>query len=425
MEYQHKLLLVSAVLVAVALYVAFTMPPAVLPADSTEAEMLLMKGASFGKNLDNYTYAYNEVSDGFKTSYVLMAASSSRYFEVTTPLSTKRIFIGGNDTVFCIRYPANESCVSVANNTDMQNYIAFVQSKFFNNTNILNAETAMQTLVDKGYLHAEPELANKTVGNAPCSQVSYSIDYTNATVQDAAIYGISADSPKVYNLTRCIDAANGLAYETTLRYDEGNLTHEKVATVTSFREGAPSFPLAPEPGGNAIGTFRNEREQQVKLATCHTSKRGEERDKCVADIALNLKRKDICELAGERRDRCLVSIVPLTKDTTICAAVASAYYKDDCFIELAGAYKNETYCTPVQNASKVAFCQEAAAPFVQQNDTNDSGDDGIPDEPAENQSAGNSSSGTDGINPLGLLYYVEQYDQNATGNSSVPDNSAN
>ncbi|MCI0504451.1 hypothetical protein L0Y65_07150 [Candidatus Micrarchaeota archaeon] len=414
MEYQHKLLLVSAILVAVALYVVFTMPAATPPANSTEAEMLLMKGAGFGKNLDNYTYAYNEVSDGYKTAYLLMAAGGERYIEITNPLSIKRIYMGANDTVFCIRYPVNESCVSVQNNSEMQNYIAFSQSKFFNNTNILKAESSMEELIGKGYLHAEAEISDKSVGGADCSEVTYVIDYSNATVSDAALFGIGAQSPKVYDLTRCIEPGKGLAYETTLRYEEGNLTHEKVTTVALFREGAPSIPPLPELGGNAMGAFRNEREQQVKLATCHTGMRGDERDKCVADAALNLKRRDLCDLAGGRRDRCLVALVPLTKDTAICAAIASMYYKDDCFIELAGAYKNASYCSQLQNSSKLAFCEEAAAPRAQQ----DGGSSDAPDGneaggSATNQSASTTGSETDEVDIQGLLEYVEKYNESA------------
>jgi hypothetical protein len=422
MEYQHKLILVSAVLVVIALYLVFTMPAPPAGADNSQAEALLLKSAGFGKGLLNYTYAYSDVSDGYKTTYALIAAGETRYIEITNPLSTKKVYLLANDTIFCIKYPINESCVSVQNNSEMQNYIAFVESKFFNDSNILKAESSMDALVSRGYLHAEAGITDKTVGNAACSQVAYTIDYSNATVQDAALFGIGAQSPKVYNLTRCIDNSSGLAYETMLAYTDNSIRHSKSMVVSAFREGAPSMPQPPESSGDAIGVFRKEREQQVALATCHTDKQGEEREKCVADIALNLKRKDICELAGARRDRCLISIVPLTKDQTICTAVTAASYKDDCFIELAGAYKNSSYCANVLDASKLAACQEAAAPRVAQNETDDTGGESAPiDAPAGNESAGNATSKNDEVDALGLLNYIENYGKN-TSNSSASGN---
>jgi hypothetical protein len=423
MEYQHKLILVSAVLVAAALYVVFTMPqpPPQGPAsNSSEAEALLIQAAGFGSGLASYTYAYSDISDGYNTSYRLMADGGDRYVEVSTPLSTKRIFILENDTVFCIRYPVNESCVSVRNMSDMQNYIAFVESKFYNDTNILGAVASMKLLRDHGYLHAEPDMADGSVGGAACRLVTYKIDYSNISAQDAYLLGIGPNSPKEYNLTRCIGAESGFPFETTLKYAEGNISHAKTSTVSLFEKGAPQIPEVPEPGGYAIRDFRNDREQQVRLTGCFIGKQGAEREKCIADVALSLSRKDICELDGARRDQCLVSIVPLTKDETICGAIASESYKDDCFIELAGANKNASYCANVKNGSKAAFCQEVSAPRPPQNGT----EGGLPETvepPPQNESAGNASS--DGVNPLGLLNFVEQHDAkpggNATGNESA------
>jgi hypothetical protein len=362
MEYQQKLLLVTAILVAVALYIVFTTVPAPGPESSREAEALLLKSTGFGKGLADYAYSYSDMSDGYKTSYSLIRAGDAGFVEIRNPLSTKRVYLLPNDTIFCIQYPINESCVSVVNNSEMGNYISFVQSKFFNDTNILKAESAMEELVKKGYLRAEPAIVNRTVGTAACSQVRYIIDYSNVTVDEAARYGIGTQSPKTYSLYRCIDSEGGLAYETSLAYSDKGVMHTKLTSVSAFRKGAAAITPPVSLSGDAIGTFRKEREQQVKLATCHTDKTGLEKDKCISDIAFNLKRKDICELSASKRDTCLLSIVSLTKDETICQAISDAGMKDSCYIELAGAYKDSSYCAKVADASKAQSCQDAAKP---------------------------------------------------------------
>lgn len=421
MEYQHKLILLSAVLVAIALYVAVTAPRPDLPADAGAPEALLIKSANFGYGLESYTYAYSDVTDGYKTSYLLLAANNSRYIEITNPLSTKRVFMLENDTVFCIRYPINESCVSVHNNSEMQSYISFVQSKFFNDTNIMRSKSSMELLIGKGYLHAKPGIENASFGDFACSQVEYSIDYSNATVQDAALFGIGAQSPKIYNLTRCMDNESGLAYRTALSYEEGNVTHEKITAVTAFTKGAAQIPQAPEPSGDAIGVFTREREQQSKLAACHTGKQGEEREKCVSDIALGQRRKDLCELSGSRRDRCLVSLVPLTKDQAICATISSAAFKDDCFIELAGAYKNESYCASVLDESKLALCQMAAAPRGNNGTANESDSGTISGEPPPGNATDDADSSE--IDVLGMLEYIDKHNDSGTAPDQVGNES--
>jgi len=362
MEYHQKLLLVTAILVAVALYIVFTAVPAPGPASSEEAESLLMKSAGFGKNLSDYTYSYSDISDGYKTTYTLIRSGGAGFIEIRNPLSTKKVYLLQNDTIFCIQYPVNESCVSVANNSEMGNYISFVQSKFFNDSNILKAESALEELVKKGYLRAEPAIENRTLGTIACSQVRYVIDYSNVTVDEAARFGISTQSPKVYNLYRCIEPEGGLAYETSLEYSDKGVEHTRYTSVSAFRKGAAAITPPANLAGDAIGTFRKEREQQVKLATCHTDKAGAERDKCVSDIAFNLRRKDICELSLSKRDTCLLSIVSLTKDETICQSITDAAMKDSCYIELAGAYKDSSFCANVADASKVQACQDAAKP---------------------------------------------------------------
>jgi len=65
-------------------------------------------------------------------------------------------------------------------------------------------------------------------------------------------------------------------------------------------------------------------------------------------------------LAGSKVNICLVSLVPITKNKGICDTITDSFYKDDCYIELAGAYKNSSYCELVMNTSKLAQCNSAS-----------------------------------------------------------------
>lgn len=360
MEYQQKLLLLTGLLVAAALYIALTGAPAPVP-DSTEAEKLLMKNAAFGKGMGDYAYSYSDISDGYKTTYTLISHGSERLIDIQNPLSTKKVYFLGNDTVFCIRYPVNESCTSVEGDSEMKNYVDFARTKFFNDTLIDRSKNNLEYLLKEGYLSLAQETENETVGTRECTRVRYVIDYSNLTLDEAAKFSIGSDSPKAFRLSVCLDG-DGATVESTLDYSDNKGTnHSRVTRMVSIKNFSAAIE-SPTLQGDAVSVFRREREQQVKLATCHTDKSGAAREECVADLALILKRKDLCDLAGSLRDRCLVSIVPLTKDQTICPAVSGQSFRDDCYIELAGALKDSSFCQMLKNESKNDLCQSVSKP---------------------------------------------------------------
>jgi hypothetical protein len=405
MEYQKILLLATVLIIGAAVYIMITIPQAPPAGDSEAAESLMLKSSSFGRGLGEYIYSYSEVSDGYKTTYTLDSSGGQRMAEVLNPLSTKRVYILRNDTVFCIKYPVNETCTSIEGNSEMANYVAFIQSKFFNDTIIDRSRSNLEYLLSKGYLRLEPDVADGTSGTFACKRISYIIDYSNLSLDEAARFGISSDSPKRFALSACIEETSGLAYETTLGYsDNSGVQHTRVMRVSSFK--TEQLPLITPPldlSGDAISVLRKEREQQVRLATCHTDKQGEEREKCVSDIALQLRRKDLCELTGERRDRCLVALVPLTKDTTICSAISDSSFKDDCYIELAGAYKDGSFCSSVKDPAKIPACQAAAAQRPASNQTSSG------NATTSGSGSQNGSSGS-GFDAQGFLNYIDRID---------------
>ncbi len=373
-EYQKMILLVTGLLVLIAVYIAVTSgtPQAPSQQNATEAAALLLKSSGFGKGLGDYTDSYSQVSDGYKVTYTLVQSGSDRLAEVQNPLSLIKMYMLSNDTILCITYPLNASevCSSVQGNPDMANYVAFMQSKFYNDTYILQATANVQYLMDKGYLTLDPSVTDSSAGSNPCRMINYTIDYSNLSLDEAAKFSIGSSSPKVFHLSSCVDNASGLPYFSNLSYvDNQNVSHISTVSVVSFSKGAGPIVPPQNETGDAVGVLSAEKQQQINLATCFTSKTGPDREKCVSDLSLNLLRKDLCDLAGSRRDRCLVQLVPLTKDTTICTEISDPSFKDDCYVELAGAYKDSSWCAQIVDTSKLPECQDAAKP---KNETNSS-----------------------------------------------------
>ncbi len=414
MGYQQKtLLIIITALVALALYFALSAEvEEPLPAEATEAKALLMKGIEFGKGQENYVYSYNKIADGYKTTYVLTRNGDEGVVEVQNPLSLKRVYFLTNDTILCISYPTEETCSSVKDDARMENYLSSLEAEFFDDSRIDRNKADMEYLLERGYVKLEPETRNKTLGNTVCTEITYSIDYQNVSLSEAARFGISSSSPRLFMRTMCVNNETGFRNEETLNYSFEGMMHTYKSQLLSFKAGSAGTITPPENlSEGAVDVLFQERTQQLKLAECFTNKEGEEREKCVSTIALQLRRKDICEMAGARRDRCMVSIIPVTKDETICTAITDPSYKDDCYIELAGAYRNSTYCSNIQNASKLAYCMEVATPPEE-----------LPEEeaPEDNETMNDSASNE---SEMDILDFMEYIDEEGSGTSTNESNS--
>jgi hypothetical protein len=405
MDYQQKMLLVCGLLIAVALYFALTSggPP---QRDTKAAEDLLMRAVAFGKGAADYTYSYNEVSDGYKSTYTLVKKGNDSFVELQTPLSNKKVYFSYNDTILCMKYPANETCGSAAGLAELDNYLAFFRSRFFSDSVIDRDKNNLKYMLTYGYAKIGPEVVESSSAGRPCARVSYTLNLTNLTIDEAARFGIGSSTPRVFWWTMCIDNQSGMPYEKAFNYTYNGTLHTYKYTLVSYKDSASPI-VQPEniSAGQTNGILAKlykEREQEIKLASCYTDMQGEDRERCIAVIALDIHRKDLCELAGARRDRCLVSLVPEIKDPSICPTISDPSFRDDCYIELGGALKDQTYCGYISDAEKKQKCMDVS-------------------EPGQAKPAANTTNKTGSFDPQKFMQDIDKYNET---NSTAPSNSS-
>ncbi|VVC02730.1 Uncharacterised protein [Candidatus Bilamarchaeum dharawalense] len=363
MEYQKVVISIIVILAIIAVYLALvTIKPVQPEVNTTAAEELLLKGVRFGMYESTYQLSYNELADGYRTYYSMEEDGENQSIYVQNPLSTKKAYYFSNETILCIKYPltANESCASVYGNAELKNYMASLSSKFLNDALIERYKNDMSYLISKNYVKLSPDITTKTINGKQCQEISYQIDYSNISLDDAARFGIGSDAPKKFNWKMCIDNQTGWIYSKYFDYKENGTTHTYEYQLVSFKKGEAAIVAPAELVDSVISILYQEREQYSKLAKCYTDKQGDDRERCITTMAITLKRKDLCDLTGQRRDTCLIALVPITKDEDICKLIVSQSVKDDCYIELAGAYKNSSYCSQMQNSSKLDQCYAAA-----------------------------------------------------------------
>ncbi len=369
---QMVVLFVALVLVGTAVYFIMSAEaPAVEPdvneTDSAALKLvegLLFKGLEFGKGETEYVYSFTETSNDYQVSYVLTKKGNISMLDVENPLSSKEVYFLENDTLLCVNY-TDYVCSSVGKVADVENYLEALEVKFFDDSRIDKDMASMRLLLDKKYVTLDSEI----VKGSECDTLKYRLDFSGLTLQEAALFGISSDSPKIFDFEMCVNNETGHLHTKKFNYSWQGQEHSTETKLVSFTQTAPDIVVPENVSTGAVAELRKEREQSIKLARCFTENEGEEREKCVSLLALGLKNEELCSLAGARKDRCLVSLVPLLEDEGLCTKITDAGYKDDCYIELAGAFKDESYCSNVMNASKSETCKSAATPPPPKNES--------------------------------------------------------
>lgn len=369
---QMVVLIVALLLVGAAVYFVLTAEsPEVVP-DGNETdpaqlklvEGLLFKGLEFGKGEAEYTYSFSRDSNGYEVDYVLSRKGNVSMLEVVNPLSEKQVYFLENDTILCVNY-TKYVCSSVKNVADVENYIASLKVEFFDDNRINKDMASMRLLIDKGYAALDPNIVQGT----ECDTLKYTLDLSGLTLQEAALFGISSNSPKTFDFELCINNDTGVLHSKEFNYTWQGHEYGTVTRLSSFTKSASDIAPPENVSSGAVAELRKEREQSAKLAKCFTDNEGEGLEKCVSVLALGLKNEELCSLAGARKDRCIVSLVPILKNESLCLDITDAGYKDDCYIELAGAFKDDGYCSYVMNASKSSVCEEAATPPPPKNES--------------------------------------------------------
>jgi hypothetical protein len=359
MEYQKVVIMVAVFLAVMAIYfVATSQVPEAVEENSTAASELLMKGMRFGLGSTNYVFAYTEIADDYTVKYLLERDGDNRSITVENPLSVKKAFFTENETMMCIQYPtgANETCAYITDETDLDNYVDSLSSKFLNDAIIERNKNDVEYLIENDYLTIEPGIETNIVDGNECGEIIYSIDFTNISLSDAARFGISSSTPKQFDWRMCIDNQTGMIYEKYFNYTLDGMVHTYEIKAATFSKGTASVILPNETADSITTILTNERVQYAKLAGCYNEYQDAERDDCISDLAITLERKDICLLADGKTEMCLMSLVPMTKDQAICDLITNSNYVDDCYIELAGAYKNSSYCDAIVNTTKIEQC---------------------------------------------------------------------
>jgi hypothetical protein len=374
MEIKPLYAVIALVAVFLALLAASQLMAAPAPAApnyAAEAEAIYMKGAETGANASAYTYAYTEYSNGFAENYTLEYDGSISSVEVSSILSDRKLYFLENDTILCVDFAGASACSSVKNVSGAAAYVEDMRDRLFDPANIEVIEANYAYMYNKSILVFSPDIQDTVLPDGrECDQIEYTIDYQNITLADMSRLGVTAATPRLFQFVSCV-GMDGVIDQLYFNYTyQGAFYTVEQNLISADFTRVPVISPPQNLSGDAFSIASDENTARNDLFQCYLSQpEGDARGTCIQNIALELSDKDLCDAAGTVRDRCLVSFMPYIRDPSVCTEMTMPEFTDDCYIELAGAYKNSTWCSMVNDTTKRSYCLQIASQSAAENET--------------------------------------------------------
>ena len=354
---------IVAIMFIAAAYFAFTTPQAVTTDGKKTSPVLgvLLNGLSMGNGATDYYYSYNDTTNGYPKEYSLLKKGNDKMVTITSPLSIKEVYITDNSTILCVKFIENRTCEDITNNSNLDDYVAYMNSLFFNDISISTSKDNLKYLFGKGYAQTDDKITTTTVNGMDCSLVKYKLDYSNLTVTEASKFQIGPSSPKIFDFEWCIDNKTGNVWEYSYKYNYNGQNYFTKITTNAIEWNTSKTISVPTnvTEQNAVNAILDESTYVSKAMACYQVS-GKSRDDCILRLAVEAKDLYLCEKAGSNRDVCYVVMTASKLKPEICNNILNVDYKDDCYIELSGGLKNASWCNMLKNQSKLEFCQNVS-----------------------------------------------------------------
>lgn len=320
---------------------------------------LLVKTLEYGKDANAYSIEFKENTDGYVTQYKVERSQSSKIDQVsiTNILSEKKAYFFNQTTVMCIEYNEEKTCDDVTSSADLKQYENFIRSKLPSKEQIERNVADARFLFENGYMKII-----KTQDKQECTEMEYVLDFSNATINDGARFGIGLNSPKKFEYKICIDKNTNQTrmkeFNYTLPQDQSFHYFKYTLKNSTFADSQIQLPQEIGSGGEAQRLLYQEKTVQAEITKCLIMKTNQEKDSCLNKKAIEMRMPLLCELSIERKDRCLISTIPVLALESSCQKIENVSILEDCYIEMSGATNNQEYCQRINSSEKRAQCMQ-------------------------------------------------------------------
>jgi hypothetical protein len=349
-NHKEVIILIAVVALLFILFYSFSLQSA----PKEIAKSLFFKSLNVAINATDYVYAYEETTRGFNTKIKLVKNGNISMIDIITPLSEKIVYFTENDTILCVDFKNKSLCDSVKDKTSLQPYLLSLKGFFINSEKINSTIATMNFLYEKGALIFGDTVVEKQVDGKNCSEISFIINYSVLSLDDAVKVGIQPGTPMEIYGNVCIETQSGQWYEKTYAASyQGRkvLTSSKLLIADWTKAEKIIIPQLFD--NSTLELFYAENDVQNDVLSCF-NKEVAEKDKCVHNIAIWERLPSLCNIAGGRKDLCFFDLALLANEKDGCKLAGSL--EDDCYLELAWKLRDINYCESIKNTTKKDFC---------------------------------------------------------------------
>jgi len=343
-------------------------PNPTIPIATPEARLLL---ASFDKGaaLTDYSLKYSANDNGAKSDYSIITNGRNSLVSVEGTFG-KMYGIFGEDNatdVVCLEYSGEAKCALTGNQSDMAEIAASLKILKPAPLAYLNQKDDTRKLIVAGAIKLEAGTANEKIGRFDTQKITYTLDYSNLTVQQMVSLGVSPNDENLLAVTDqkvvfWIDNKTGLMVKSHASYNNRGTPGFYDTEYSEIAPGAATVPEKPESVVAAaafVDFYSKSTEDYAERAVC-LAKKSTEQDACLKSIAANKGDWETCKLIKTpfEYESCSLIVAQKTKSNMICSNLTTL--SDDCYIAVAGETGDFELCKSVKNMSLSSNCIEAA-----------------------------------------------------------------
>ena len=378
-ETDPKILIFAAVVIVAALaaigyYGNFfggtaVQPNPTIPLATPEARLLL---ASFDKGaaLTDYSLKYSTNDNGVQSNYSIVKNGSDSWVGIQGAFGKMNGFFGKDNAtdIVCLEYGGEVKCARTGNQSNMLEIAASLKILRPTSLAYLNQKDDTRKLIASGAIKLGPGMAKEKIGNFDTQKITYTLDYSNLTVQQMVSLGVSPNDENLLavtdqRVTFWIDDSTGLMVKSHASYNNRGTPG---FYDTEYSEAVPKGTAIPEKPGNIIVTaafvdfYSKSTNDYAERSAC-LAKKGTEQDTCLKSIAANKGDWETCKLIKTpfEYESCGLIVAQETANDAICSKLT--LLADDCYITVAGETGNFELCKSVKNASLSQNCIDAAS----------------------------------------------------------------
>jgi hypothetical protein len=359
--------IIVVVLVAIGIYIAAAGLGGTTPHEggeegTNEVQELFFKAVERPIGAGNYIYSYNEVhSNGYHADVTASRNGNYSYATRRDVVSGRAAYFGGNETIVCIRYMSTEKCAEVNSTSQFAGYALSLQELLYSEAGTAAMEEHYLKLVQYGGMEFSPEVAEKEVGGNNCTEINYTIDYSQLTVAQLNEIGLTANDPLLlrsgqYDFTTCIGPEGDIYYRKLHWVDLGQEAWmESTTTESVWGRGLDiQAPTELVETGELYTFYQEIASVASEYLTCIA---GNNTDRCIAEIAVSWKNPALCEDSGSQNDFCYINAGLGASDPSVCGNV-SAGIRDGCYLEFANLLQDAGYCERITDAALKQQCDD-------------------------------------------------------------------